>query len=137
MVLQIFNKSNIEQLGVSSVKLRHKDKAARCRIFVVTGDGPALLGMPDIELLVILKITCEVIEDQQVGRKFDSQAMEPNGTLNCRASMENKSRSDGVDVINNNLNMSDYFSANKETHKETCRFIIQNFTANLMMYSDE
>ena len=43
-----------------SVKLRHKDKDARCRLFVVAGDGPLFLGMPDIELLDILKIMCNV-----------------------------------------------------------------------------
>ena len=43
-----------------TVILRHKDKIAKCRLFVVPGDGPALLGIPDIELLGIVKITCEV-----------------------------------------------------------------------------
>ena len=38
------------------VRLRHEDKIARYRFFVVPGDGPALLGIPDIELLDILKI---------------------------------------------------------------------------------
>ena len=52
-------------------RLRHKDNIARCRLFVVPGDGPALLampallGMPDNELVVILKITHEVVRDQQ------------------------------------------------------------------------
>ena len=55
-----------------SVKIRHKDKVARCRFFVVPGDGPALLGMPDIKLLSILMIMFNVTEDQQTSRKFDS-----------------------------------------------------------------
>ena len=49
---------------------------ARCRFFVVPGDSPALLGMPDIELLAILKIMCDLVGDQQANRKFDSD----NGT---------------------------------------------------------
>ena len=61
--LKAYNNSNIEQLGCHSIKLRHKDKIARCRFFVVPGDGQELLGMPDIELLSILKIMCEVVDD--------------------------------------------------------------------------
>ena len=47
--------SNIEQIGMCTVKLRHKGKIARCRLFLVPGDGPVLLGMPDKEFLGILK----------------------------------------------------------------------------------
>ena len=53
-VFKTYNQSNIEQLGVCAVRLRHKDKIAICRLFVVPGDGPALLGMSDIELLGIM-----------------------------------------------------------------------------------
>ena len=53
------------------VKLRYKDKVARCRILVVLCDSPALLGMLDTELSGILKIICEVVEDQQAGKKLD------------------------------------------------------------------
>ena len=45
--------------GVCIVRLRHKDKTARCRFFVVPGDNPALLGMFDIKLLGIPMIICE------------------------------------------------------------------------------
>ena len=34
-------------------------------LFVVPGNSWELLGMPDRELLGILKIMCDVIEDQQ------------------------------------------------------------------------
>ena len=40
------------------------------------------LGMLDIELLGILKITCEVVEVQQASKKFDSYTMEPTDALN-------------------------------------------------------
>ena len=39
-----------------TIKLRHKYKTVRCGFYVVPGDGPALLGRPDTELLGILKI---------------------------------------------------------------------------------
>ena len=47
-----------------TVKLRYKDKFIKCRIFVVPGDGLALLGMPDAEVLDILRIMCEVADGQ-------------------------------------------------------------------------
>ena len=46
-------------------------------------DGPALLGIPDIKLLNILKIMCDVIEGQQADRKFKSQAIEPSSAPSC------------------------------------------------------
>ena len=55
--VKTYNQSSIEQLGMCSVKLNYKDECVKCRFFAVPGDGPVLLGMPDIELLSILKIT--------------------------------------------------------------------------------
>ena len=71
------------------------------------GDGQVLLGKPDIELLDRLKITCKVVENQQVDRKFDSQTIKPTFDLNCRTITLNQRRSNSVDVINNNPNMLD------------------------------
>ena len=62
VILKTYNLTSIE-LGVCTVKSRHKDKTAKYRFFVVPGDGSVLLGMPDIELLDIHKIMCEVIGD--------------------------------------------------------------------------
>ena len=118
-MLKTYNQLNdIEQLGVCTVQLRHKEKIARCRIFVVPGDSPALLGMPDIELLVGLKIMCYVVEGQQVDRKFNSQTVEPSSALSCNKNTHQDSRSDNVDVIKINSNMLDYFRLAK-TEKQT------------------
>ena len=59
---QLFKHRTTRGFGV---KLRHKDEVGRCRFFVVVDHGSVLLGMMDIELLDILKITFEVVEDQQ------------------------------------------------------------------------
>ena len=72
VVSKTYNSSIIEQLGVCTIKLIHKDKAARCRYFVGLRDSPVILGA-DIEALGILKITCEVVKYQQMGRKSDSR----------------------------------------------------------------
>ena len=64
----MYNNTNIEQLDSFAVKLRHKDK-------VVPGNVPTLLGVPDTEVLGILRIICEVLDGQQAVRKFGSQMM--------------------------------------------------------------
>ena len=46
-------------------------------------DVLVLLGMPDIELLDILKILCKVMGDQQTDSKFDSQTIQ-QPTDQCR-----------------------------------------------------
>ena len=72
VVLKAYNYSN-RIIGYVYNHKRHIDKIVKCRFFVVPGDCPALLGMLDIEVLGILKITCEVVDGQQVGRKFGFQ----------------------------------------------------------------
>ena len=41
--------------------MENNNKHKTCIFFVVLGDGEALLGMPDIELLNILNINCSTI----------------------------------------------------------------------------
>ena len=62
-MLKTYNQSSIEQLGVCTIRLKHKGKTAKCRLFLVPGDSPVQLGMPDIEVLNILKTMCEVMGD--------------------------------------------------------------------------
>ena len=40
-------------------KDKTKDKGVKCKFFVVPGDGQALLRIPDIELLDIIRVMCE------------------------------------------------------------------------------
>ena len=56
VILKTYKHSGIEQLDVCTVRLRHKDKNAKCRFPVVSEDGPALLGMLDTKLLDIIMI---------------------------------------------------------------------------------
>ena len=76
--------------------------------------------MPDLELLDIQKIMCEVVEDQHADRKFDSWTMESASALSCKVNTDTDSRLDSMDVINSNPNILDYFrsSANKEADKK-------------------
>ena len=56
VVLKTYNNLKTEQLGVCTVKWWHKDKVFWYRFFTVPGDSQSLLGVPDIDLLGILKI---------------------------------------------------------------------------------
>ena len=65
-------------------------------------------------------------EDQQVGRKLNSQTVETTSTVNCKTHTGNDYRSDGMGITNN-PNMSNYFgsSANRGAGKEANRLITQ------------
>ena len=39
---------SIDQLECATYIIKHKDKQRLCRLFVVPGNCPALIGMPDI-----------------------------------------------------------------------------------------
>ena len=59
----MYNNSNIDQLGICLVWSKHKGKVVR-RFFVVQGDHPVLLGLPDMELVGLIKIICKVLDQQ-------------------------------------------------------------------------
>ena len=66
-----------------AVKLKHKNKYIKCSFFVLPGDGPVLLGMSDIELLSILRITCDIIDEPHESRKFNLQTIEMSDSPRC------------------------------------------------------
>ena len=69
--------------------------------------------MPDIEVLDILKISCEVIDSQQACRKFDSQIMWSTGALKCKTHMVEEHRTDSEDANQSNVNILDYFMSSE------------------------
>ena len=73
----------------------------------MSGDGPALLGMPDI-----LKVTFEVLECQQE-RKEILNLRQYNGQITLAAKQTKwKIKSDSEYMDDDNSNMQDYFSSN-------------------------
>ena len=56
--LRTYNSTTITQLGSCKVEIENNDKHNKCIFFIVPGNGEALLGMPNIELLNILNINC-------------------------------------------------------------------------------
>ena len=125
--IKIYSQPNFYQFDVCTVRLSHKEKTVRYIFLVVPGDSPALLGMPDIELLGILKIICEVVKGPQTDRKFHSQRMTPSSTLTIKTNTGQEIRSYNEDVINTISNMPDYFrfSTDKETDKRANQLITQ------------
>ena len=111
VILKTYRQSNIEQLGMYIVRFIHKNKIAKCRFFVVSGDGSALLGLPDIKLLDILKIICETMEDQQADKRFDFQTIQPSNNPSFDTNKAQQIRADNVNVESANTNMTDYFGS--------------------------
>ena len=96
------------------------------RFFVVQGESPVLLGIPEKELLGILKIMCEVTGDPHNRRMLNSQTMQaPNGP-SCKANKGQQIKKDNVDLNDLNSNMLDYFrsSINRPGDKRATQALI-------------
>ena len=106
-----------------AVRLRHKDK----RFFLVPGDGPALQGMADIQLLDILKTVCKVMGNCMKAGKFDSQTVQASNGPSIKANKAQQIKADNVDLNDANSNMPDYFrySSNRAADKRA-RQILMN-----------
>ena len=80
----------------------------------------------------LLKIFPEVLDQQQVDRKFDMQTKETSGAQENR---KDKTSTSNAAATNNCINMPDYFraSTNREAEKYASRTLtlkIQNFSYN-------
>ena len=64
--LRTYNSTTITQLSRFTVRIENKNKIKMCSFFVVPRKRQHLLGMPDIETLVILTINCKTIEMKEV-----------------------------------------------------------------------
>ena len=65
ILLKMYNKTTITQLGTCRVEVDHKNNKEKCRFFAVPGSGQALLGMPDTDVLNIIKINIHSIGAEQ------------------------------------------------------------------------
>ena len=134
VVLKTYNQSDIEQLSRYSVKIRHSDKCVKCRFFVVLCDGPAVLGMPDIELLGVIRVICEAIDNETNDKKLDVQTRHQADSQNCSTNRDPQAKPYGDNVsrdktskpnyLNSSTNktdISDYFHSrdNKEAEKRS------------------
>ena len=92
-----------------AVRLRHKDKTAKCRFIVVPGDGRPLPGMPDFKVLDILKIMCEMMGDPHKSRVFDPQTVQEANSPTHKTKNIQQIKADTVDANDTNSNTPDYF----------------------------
>ena len=94
---------------------------------LVPGDGAMLLGMPDIKVLGILTIMCEVVGKQQADEKFKFQTIQPSSSFSCKGKPEWQIKTYNVDAVDANSNMLDYFmsSINKATDKIATQVLTQ------------
>ena len=90
--------------------------------FVVPGDSLVLLVLPDIELLGLLKIKCEVLDQQQVGKNLDFKTKD---AYYSPESWTNSISSSNTGTTYNCLNIPDYFrsSVKKEVGKRVGRLL--------------
>ena len=63
VLLKMYNKTTITQLGMCTVIVEHNNNndKKKCGLFVVPGNGETLLGMPDTDMLNIIKICIDSI----------------------------------------------------------------------------
>ena len=59
--LRTYNRTNITQLGTCMVVVKFKNIKKRCVFFVVPGNGPVLLWMPDTAALKLFNVYIDSI----------------------------------------------------------------------------
>ena len=96
------------------------------------GDSPVLLGIPDIKLLGILKITYKAVGDQKEDRKCDSQTIQPSNSSSCKVNTDWWIKTDNADAVDTNSNMSVYVRSrsNRAAGKRANQVLRQKCTMN-------
>ena len=69
IMLKMYNKSKITQLGTCKIVIEHKNNKKTCQFFVVSSNGQALLGMPDRDALNIININIDTINAEVAKNK--------------------------------------------------------------------
>ena len=96
--LRTYNSMTITQLGRCTVRIENNNKIKMYSVFVGPRNRQPLLGMPDIETLDIMTITCNTMEMK-----------EADGPENCKTSMsqeteaseENYTHTDNISKFEN------------------------------------
>ena len=61
--MHTYNVSCIPQMGICNIAIINKGIKYGNSLFVVSANGPALLGMPDCEQLNLLTVNCQTADD--------------------------------------------------------------------------
>ena len=119
----MYNKTTITQLGTCTVEIEHKNKNEMCKFFVVLGNGQALLGIPDIDMLYTINVNIHSIGTEHDGGSDNcctnkaaahstDTTQEANKAEKCYTNTDSISKSGNTDkpMINNKLsNTTDCF----------------------------
>ena len=110
ILLRMYNKTTITQLGTCKVMIKHKNNRKKCQFFVVPGSGQALLGMPDTDALQIININIDSIDADNVGdneqyintstTQESNTQHETDRTAECCANTDSFSKSNKIAQIN-------------------------------------
>ena len=73
VILCTHNNSGIPQLGVYIVQIMHKGIQKPCRLFIILGEGPVLLGMPDVQTFELLSVNYNTIGQNSKNRQTNEQ----------------------------------------------------------------
>ena len=75
--IKMYNWTTVTQLGISRVNIECNNKHKMCNFFVVPGNGQVSSGMPDIEILKILTIQCNIIGTEEVDKYTNCSTNRP------------------------------------------------------------
>ena len=79
------------------------------------GDGPALLRIPDKELLGIIRVICEAIDKKTANRKFAAQTRYAADSQNCKTNGDLQEKLDADSISEDKTNIPNYL--NSSTNK--------------------
>ena len=71
------------------------------------GDGPALLGMPDIELHSMFRVMCETIDGKTMDGKFETKTRYAADSQNWKINRDPQAQPDADSVSKVKTNMPD------------------------------
>ena len=80
--------------------------------------GPALLRMPDIELLGVIRVMCETVGNKANNRKFYVHTRHAADSQNCSTNMGLQTKSDVDNARGDKTHILDYAGTNKTQMSE-------------------
>ena len=122
ILLKLYNKTTITKLGTCTVEVEHKNNRKKCECFVVPRNRQALLDMPCIDAINIMKININAIGSQQTrgsnkccANMHTVQAVEPKQETvraeKCYTNMDSisKSNNKAEQMVKSNSYKTEYF----------------------------
>ena len=110
--LKMYNGTHIMQLGTCAVQIKFKNIKKRCIFFVVSGNGQALLGMPDTVVLKLINQNIDSIQAIAAKWKTNKEQEACTGREGCT----NKNTTWNKGCKNNNTSVDSKQDTNGHSH---------------------